>query len=201
MIKTLEKRLQVLEKIAQDDLNFHSIWIEMIDRRVDEYTNMSKSKQDKSIFNFPSVKIASIYVENVLNDSGPNVTANISISDLREFFMMEFEDPEFGALFNVLLPDEKILVYLTLRKTSDEVFNLKAAILYTACKTYFNTWNFHTRYKTNQFSDHDERFFNAMLMIYQKLFPNNDSNAILDDFSKFIYLAGGLDRVYPPCDN
>jgi hypothetical protein len=173
----------------------------MVDREVTEIVNFDDNKQDRHNFQFPSAVIATEFIENLLNESGPEIRAALFISDLREYFMVAFNDSEFAALFDILLPDEKIPVHFVIQGKGESIINLKYCALYSALRGYFNNYAFHTRYKTNQYSEHDHRFFNGMFLIYELLFPGESENKNLDNFSRLVYQAGRLDSVRPISDN
>lgn len=202
-IKTFEKRLQALEKIVRLESEIFFIHLEMSDSKVREAAHMHGGEIKKIDLDLPSPVIAATYVEELLNESGPGVAAWVYISDIREFFMLAYEDPEFAALFDLLLPGEKIQVLTTIRgaNDSDRKVNIRFCLLYSAMFRYFNGIEFHNRYKAGQLSEHDDHFFNAMLLIYQLIFPEKDSEKLLADFTRWVIHAGELNKIYPISDN
>lgn len=198
-LQMLKDRLTALEKIAEREFDNHSVWVEMDDRRVKECVNFGK-EIDSTQYDFPTINIAASFVENLVNESG-NISISVFITDVLAFFAGEIEDPNIRALLEVLLPGEKIGTYITVFKQTDTPFNFKYSVLHSVIRAYFNTCGFHSRYRTNQYSEHDNNFFNAMLLIYQKICPEDTPENIIEDFSKFVYFAGGLGSIYRPSDN
>lgn len=198
-LQTLKDRLTVLERIAERENDAHSIWVEMDDCRVKEVANFGK-EIDSTQYNFPTINIAATFVENIVNESA-NVAMSIFITDILAFFAGEIDDPNMPTLLQALLPGEKICSYITVFKNTDTSFNFKYSVLYSVIRGYFNTCGFHVRYRSGQYSEHDNNFFNAMLLIYQKICPENTPENIIEDFSKLVYFAGKLDGIYRPSDN
>lgn len=195
MIKTLDKRLQVLEKIAKDEFQATSVWVDMNDNEVKETFNLGDNKKNHSEYKFPTVQIAATYLENLINDAGPDLGAWVFISDLRAYFWALNIDEDFIRTTSALWP-EKIMIHFVISKSqADGNFSFQFCLFYSACRNYFDNHDFHLRYQKQELSERDFRYFNLMYLIYCQIYPNPDESMLhYEEFCRWVVQAGRLNN-------